>query len=107
MRRFLEPGSARDMTFGTMTRADVAAQRDRVASALVLLLLTASEFRVFERLLFQIPPGDYGFTLESVSGVLSGRPVLKSWAHRVLAPLVVDRLGALVGDRLRALQIFF
>jgi hypothetical protein len=94
------------MTCGTMTRADVAPQRDRVASAFGLALLTASEFRVFERLLFQIP-ADYGFTLESVSGVLSGRPVLKSWAHRVLAPFAVDRLGALVGDRVRTLELFF
>ena len=89
-----------------MTRADAAPQRDSVACALGLGLLTASEFRVFERLLFQIPT-DYGFTLESVSGVLSGRPVLKSWAHRVLAPFAVERLGALVGDRLLALELFF
>jgi hypothetical protein len=94
------------MTLGTMTRAEVAPQRDRVAYALGLGLLTASEFRIFERLLFQIL-ADYGFSLESVSGVLSGRPVLKSWAHRVLAPFVVDRLGALVGDRLLALELFF
>jgi len=72
----------------------------------VLALLALGEIRLFDRLLYEGRP-EFGFVVESVDGVLRGRPVSKSWAHRLLAPAAVAALGRAGGwERPRAVQLF-
>jgi hypothetical protein len=74
--------------------------------AAVLALMALAEIRLFDRLLYDDAP-EFGFVVESVDGVLSGRPVSKSWAHRLLAPAAVAALGRVSGwERRRAVQRF-
>jgi hypothetical protein len=76
------------------------------STALVALgLLTLGELTLLQRILFT-NPAEYGFVLESVRGVLSGTPVSKSWAHRVIAPALVRALEPLAGSPLEALRAF-
>jgi hypothetical protein len=78
----------------------------RVSVVAVLALLALGEIRLFDRLLYQGRP-ELAFAVESVDGVLHGRPVSKSWAHRLLAPAAVAALARAGGwDRTRAVQRF-
>jgi hypothetical protein len=73
----------------------------------VLALLTLGEIRLFDRLLFsEGVRSDTDFVLLSVQGVLEGRPVSKSWQHRLLGPTVVASLVPVAGDRRQALRLF-
>lgn len=53
--------------------------------------LSLAEWKILTRL-YADPPS-LAFVVESVRGVLAGTPVSKSWAHRVLSPLLVALLG--------------
>jgi hypothetical protein len=72
----------------------------------LLALLAMGEIRLFDRLLYQERP-ELSFVVESVDGVLHGRPVSKSWSHRLLAPLLIVALERVAGWELRrAVQRF-
>src|SRR4051812_31522805 len=73
--------------------------------ALALATLTVAECFAFQRLLFRDRP-EYEFVLASISGVLSGYPVSKSWQHRFLGPWLVRALEPVAGSPLRALELF-
>jgi hypothetical protein len=79
--------------------------RSTVVSFWVLALLTLGEIRLFDRLLFE-GRDDAAFVLANVQGILDGRPVSKSWQHRLLAPHAVAALTPLAGDRRQALRVF-
>jgi hypothetical protein len=72
---------------------------------LVLASLTIAECFALERLLFRDQP-EYEFVLASISGVLSGYPVSKSWQHRFLGPWLVRALDPLTHSPLRSLELF-
>jgi hypothetical protein len=72
---------------------------------LLLLLLTLGEARLFNRLLY-VDQFQYGFVLANVDGVLSGKPVSKSWQQRVLTPLGVRALDGWTHERLLSLKLF-
>jgi len=76
-----------------------------LASLAVLALLTLGELRLFDRLLFEGNPAS-DFVLVSVNGILEGRPISKSWQHRLLGPAAVAGLGLVTADRARALVLF-
>jgi hypothetical protein len=78
----------------------------RLFTFALLALLSLGEFRVFERLLFNDPP-EYGFVLANVTGVLEGRPVSKSWQHRLIGPMIVSGLGAASNSLLEADKTFY
>jgi hypothetical protein len=77
----------------------------RWLTCLLLLLLTFGEARLFNRLLYA-DPLEYGFVLANVDGVLSGKPVSKSWQQRVLTPLGVRALDSWTHERLASLKLF-
>jgi hypothetical protein len=77
----------------------------RWAPIVFLASLTIGQCLVFQRLLFRDRP-EYEFVLASISGVLSGYPVSKSWQHRFLGPWLVRALDALTHDRLGSLELF-
>jgi hypothetical protein len=58
-----------------------------------------------DRLLYQ-DPEQYGFVLLGVDGVLNGRPVSKSWQHRLLPSAAVRAAQSLTGDSLTGLKCF-
>ena len=58
--------------------------------------LSLAEWKILARL-YADPPS-LAFVVESVRGVLAGTPVSKSWAHRLLAPLLVALLGGPNGE---------
>jgi hypothetical protein len=72
---------------------------------LALAALTLGECLVFQRLLFQ-DREEYEFVLASISGVLSGYPVSKSWQHRFLGPWLVRALDPMTGSALGSLELF-
>jgi hypothetical protein len=67
--------------------------------------LSAAEYKIFDRLLFQ-QPESFGFVLVNVQGVLTGHPVSKSWQQRFLAPAGVMALDAVTGNRFESLEWF-
>jgi hypothetical protein len=69
-----------------------------------VVALSAVEHVVLERLLFRAP-GSVEFVAESVRGILSGTPVYKAWQQRLLGPLAVAALDALVHDTALALHL--
>ena len=73
------------------------------AVAGILALLTLGQARLFDRLLY-VDPAQYGFVLQNVEGVRSGRPVSKSWQQRFLGPALVVVLDPLTHDRLLSLR---
>jgi len=72
---------------------------------LAVAALTIGECLVFQRLLFQ-DRQEYEFVLASISGVLSGYPVSKSWQHRFLGPWLVRALDPMTGSALLSLELF-
>ncbi|MBX3186577.1 MAG: hypothetical protein KF819_06165 [Labilithrix sp.] len=62
------------------------------APPVLLAWLSLAEWKIIERLLYA-DAASVGFVVESVRGVLAGTPVSKSWAHRVVAPLLVSLFG--------------
>src|SRR5438270_335642 len=74
------------------------------AALVVLALLTLGEIRLFDRLLYD-GHDDASFVVESVRGVLDGRPVSKSWQQRLLGPLVVQAVARVSGSPLTALRV--
>jgi hypothetical protein len=105
--------AARARTFALLACAPVTGytgrpQRDLKALTtpiLALALLTIAECFAFQRLLFRDRP-EYEFVLASISGVLSGYPVSKSWQHRFLGPSLVRALDPLTRSPLGSLELF-
>jgi hypothetical protein len=79
--------------------------RGRLAAALaVVALITLGEIRLRERLLYA-DASEMAFVRANVAGIVHGQPVSKSWAHRVLTPLVVAGLARVTGDDLAAIEV--
>lgn len=67
-----------------------------LATFFAIAWLSLAEWKILTRLYADLP--SLAFVAESVRGVLAGTPVSKSWAHRLVAPLLVTLLGGPNGD---------
>jgi hypothetical protein len=79
--------------------------RTRLAVLALLALLSLGEIRLFDRLLY-VDTEEFGFVLTAVDGVLTGRPVSKSWQQRVLPAALVRAIQLVARDRLAGLAWF-
>jgi hypothetical protein len=71
----------------------------------LLVWFSLAQYKLFDRLFFEHAV-NYEFVLASVSGVLDGHPVSKSWQQRFLAPNAVVALDRITHARLDSLKLF-
>jgi hypothetical protein len=79
-------------------------RRGLAVALAAVALVSLGEIQLRERLLYA-DASEMEFVRLNMAGVLEGRPVSKSWQHRVLAPLAVAALTRVTGSDLAAIRL--